>query len=103
MKDADVIPLHRTAEATLADRAPKYGSFEPNAMVAQDIKAAMRRSPKWTKLRADQKESLELMATKMARMLSGDPDYIDNWHDIAGYAKLVEDRLVAEQTPRESA
>jgi len=30
---------------------------------------------------------------KIARIVNGDPDYTDSWHDIAGYAKLVEDRL----------
>ena len=24
---------------------------------------------------------------------NGDPNYADSWHDIAGYAKLVEDRI----------
>lgn len=32
---------------------------------------------------------------KIARILNGDPDYVDNWVDIAGYAKLVADRLQA--------
>src|SRR5690606_10084595 len=30
---------------------------------------------------------------KIARILIGDPNYADNWHDIQGYAKLVEERL----------
>lgn len=32
------------------------------------------------------------IADKIARILNGDPEYRDNWHDIAGYAKLAEDR-----------
>ena len=28
---------------------------------------------------------------KLARILNGDPNYVDSWHDIAGYAILVED------------
>ena len=26
---------------------------------------------------------------KVARILNGDPDYVDSWADIAGYAQLV--------------
>ena len=36
---------------------------------------------------------LGTIADKIGRILSGDPNYADNWHDIQGYAKLVEDRL----------
>lgn len=30
---------------------------------------------------------------KISRIVNGDPDYADNWHDIQGYARLVEERL----------
>jgi hypothetical protein len=33
---------------------------------------------------------------KVARILNGEPDYSDNWHDIAGYATLVDDLLSAK-------
>lgn len=45
----------------------------------------------------DQKEALSMIFSKIARILNGDPDHIDSWHDIAGYATLVEDRLRKEQ------
>ena len=41
----------------------------------------------------DQLEALDMIAHKIARIINGDPDYADSWHDIAGYAKLVADRL----------
>ena len=34
-----------------------------------------------------------MIASKIARIVNGDPDYADNWHDIAGYARLVEKEL----------
>jgi hypothetical protein len=34
-----------------------------------------------------------MIATKMSRIVNGNPDKIDNWDDIAGYAKLVADKL----------
>ena len=50
-------------------------------------------SGKWRKLNAAQRESLEMICHKIARILNGDPNYIDNWTDIAGYAVLVEQEL----------
>jgi len=34
-----------------------------------------------------------MIAHKIGRIINGDPDYDDSWVDIAGYAKLVSDRL----------
>jgi hypothetical protein len=42
---------------------------------------------------ADQAEALDMIFTKIGRILNGDPNHIDSWVDIAGYAKLVADRL----------
>jgi hypothetical protein len=39
------------------------------------------------------KQALSTIADKIARILNGDPYYVDNWHDIIGYAKLIEDRI----------
>ena len=44
-------------------------------------------------LKADQQEALDMIAHKIGRIINGDPDYADSWDDIAGYAKLVGDRL----------
>ena len=41
----------------------------------------------------DQREALEMIAHKIARIVNGDPNYADSWVDIAGYATLVADRL----------
>jgi len=37
----------------------------------------------------------DMIANKLGRILNGDPNYADSWMDIAGYAKLVADRLEA--------
>lgn len=41
----------------------------------------------------DQREALDMIFHKIGRIVCGDPNYADSWHDIAGYAKLVENRL----------
>lgn len=92
---ACVGPAHGISiEATLNERGSRYGSFTGHAKVAQAIKLAMCDSAKWAGLASDQKEALEMIAHKIGRILNGDPDYHDSWHDIVGYAKLVADRLV---------
>jgi hypothetical protein len=53
----------------------------------------MRTAPNWPTLPPDVREALEMIQLKVARILIGDPEYADNWHDIIGYAKLVEDRI----------
>ena len=39
------------------------------------------------------REALFMIAHKIGRIVNGDPWYADSWVDIAGYAKLVADRL----------
>jgi hypothetical protein len=84
---------------TLAERGARYGSFEGHAQITQSIKAAMFDSDNWDALDDDIKECLEMVAHKIGRIINGDPQYIDSWTDIIGYARLVEKRLIDEQTP----
>lgn len=78
---------------TLVERGKRYGNFAEHAKITQGIKRAMTSAPKYEALADDQKEALEMFAHKIGRILNGDPDYHDSWHDLVGYAKLVADRL----------
>jgi hypothetical protein len=80
-------------DKTLAERGKRYGYFCNHAKISQSLKNAMHGDPGWCELDASQKEALEMIQHKIARILSGDPNYADNWHDIQGYAKLVEDQI----------
>lgn len=82
---------------TLAERGSRYGEFPEHARVTQNIKRAMQDSANWTSLSDDKKEALEMVARKVGRILNGDPEYADSWHDIIGYTKLVEDELGAQE------
>lgn len=84
-------------ESTLEERGNRYGSFEHHAAIAQDLQDVMRSQEGWVALAPDQKQALTVIADKIARMLNGDPDYRDNWHDIVGYAKLVDDRMARDE------
>ena len=79
----------------LEERGTRYGEFTGVSLVAQNIKAAMRHSANWAKLPADARESLEMVANKLGRILNGDCLYVDSWRDAEGYLKLVADRLEA--------
>lgn len=80
-------------EETLKERGSRYGDFSVQSSTSQNIKRAMESSANWRNLSDDQKEALELIAVKISRILNGDPDYADSWHDIEGYARLVAERL----------
>lgn len=80
-------------EQTLKERGETHGDYSMQASIAQGIKTDMINTPNWERLTSAQKESLEMFATKISRILVGNPNHKDNWHDIAGYAKLIEDRL----------
>ncbi len=84
-------------EDTLAQRGKRYGAFTGHARITQNIKRAMIDSPNYGGLSDDKKEALEMFAHKIGRILNGDPEWRDSWHDIAGYAKLVADTL--EEVP----
>lgn len=96
-----------SVEATLAQRGSRYGDFTDHARICQQLKHDMVNaratnldgtfSRKWAELDDVKKQALEVIADKIARILTGDPNYDDNWHDIQGYAKLVEDRLPCNQ------
>lgn len=77
----------------LVERGNRYGEFINNARFTHFLKEEMRKAPSWSKMYADQREALDMIAHKMARILNGDPDYDDSWVDIAGYATLVAQRL----------
>lgn len=81
-----------SVDLTLVERGNRYGDFTHHAELTQDIKACMQGMPNWPKLSPAHREALEMIAHKMGRILNGDPNYKDSWHDICGYAKLAEER-----------
>ncbi len=85
-------------DQTLNERGSRYGEFEDHARVSQRIQDEMRDDVfGWSRLADDQKQALTMIADKIARILNGDPAYLDNWHDIIGYATLVERRIQRDE------
>jgi hypothetical protein len=79
----------------LDERASTYGRFVDVAKVAQQLKhvAAAHTNAVGVELKHDQIEALEMIFSKIARIVNGNAGYVDSWVDIAGYAQLVADRL----------
>ena len=74
----------------LDERQKTHGDFDLTAMIAQEMKDAMRRGKNWSEMDDTEREALEMIATKIGRILSGNPHEVDHWRDIAGYAALIE-------------
>jgi hypothetical protein len=84
---------------TLAERGGRYGKFIDHSKISQGLQDVMREAPNWDKLDVDMRQALTTIVDKIARILNGDPYYDDSWHDISGYATLVERRLL-EKAPQ---
>lgn len=78
---------------TLLERGERYGTFKENAGLAQELKQVLKYSGKFFSLLPNQREALEMIMSKVSRIICGDADYTDSWHDIAGYATLIEQEL----------
>ncbi len=85
-------------DAVLSERGKRYGSFPGHARITQELKVALREHATEHEviLAPDQTEALEMICHKLGRIVNGDPNYADSWVDIAGYAKLVADRLASK-------
>jgi len=80
----------------LDERGQRYGKFVDVAKATDAIQEAVYESCSLEKLNAlepDQSIAIDMICHKLARIVVGDHDYVDNWADIAGYAQLVADRL----------
>lgn len=82
-----------SVDKTLEDRRSTHGDFLDHATATQHLKMVMHDHPGWDNLDVMQREALDMIAHKIGRVLSGDPNFADHWHDIQGYARLIEVRL----------
>lgn len=85
-------------DAVLAERGSRYGVFKDHARITQLLKETMRQQPGWRRLSPSQMEALEMVVHKIARILNGDPGYLDSWVDIEGYVRLIVKELQGDPT-----
>lgn len=74
--------------ALTGERKKTHGDWAHQARTANDLKALMRDSVNWSELSPSHQEALDMIQTKVSRILAGNPYEPDHWDDIAGYAHL---------------
>lgn len=88
----------------LRSRAETHGDYRKTAQVSQDLKRVIHTAfgqHEWAKTNAVVRESLDLICTKLSRVVAGDTYHPDNFLDIAGYAKLAADIIQdSNESPR---
>ena len=82
-------------DQVLDSRAKDYGKFIEGAEIMQMLKRLVHNyiEGRGTPLAFDQREAIDMIIHKLGRIINGNPDKVDHWVDIAGYATLVADRL----------
>lgn len=85
-----------SVDKTLSERKNSYGDFENYASICDKFKTIAYdfANERMTHVHT---EAMDMIFSKLARILNGDPDHIDSWHDIAGYATLVENWIKNEK------
>lgn len=84
--------VEMSRDQILEEREKTHGKFQDTAQVAQRIKSIIQDYTKHpNSYCAVHMEALDMIASKIARILSGSADVKDHWIDIAGYAKLGEE------------
>jgi hypothetical protein len=78
---------------TLEQRGAVYGTFMDNATISEQLIEIIRNAPGYVNFQPDQRVAAWVICQKLARALSGNAQYDDNWRDMAGYAQLVVDRI----------
>jgi hypothetical protein len=86
-------PATADVDKILEARKASHGPYGNVAAMAQALKTIMHSVEGWNKLSPTQQESLDLVATKIGRILSGTNSHVDHWADLAGYATLVKNEL----------
>lgn len=84
--DSVEVSTMKTVNETLDERAQTHGDFEEYA----EIVSAFRYITRNSKLTNAQTAGLDMIFSKIARIVNGNPNEADHWRDIAGYATLVE-------------
>lgn len=89
----------KNVDELLTKRGQVHGDFTDHARITQNLKNVMAFEPSYRDLTDVARESLEMIQHKIGRILAGDPNHQDHWDDIAGYARLVSQRLAPSAPP----
>ena len=79
---------------TLEQRGERYGKFKDVAATTYALQEILRNAKNHKHMTDDQVIALDMICNKMARIVNGDPNYIDNWRDVSGYSLLIVNELL---------
>lgn len=95
VSDTDTELLNRfddlpEVEKTLKERQSQYGCYEDVAYATQSMIDILCNNTGYKSMSKPHKESIHMILSKIARLSCGDQNHKDSWHDISGYAQLIE-------------
>lgn len=76
--------------ATLKQRGNVHGNFNESSVTKRKLMAVAEQSPNWQAMSPAHQCAVNMIIEKLGRVLHGDHEFADHWHDIAGYATLGE-------------
>ena len=85
-------------ESILDEREKTHGKYSAHACITQNLKTIIKHCDGWNNLTNCQRESLEMIAHKIGRIITGNPNTLDHWADIAGYATLICKEIEANES-----
>ncbi len=93
-----------SVDSTLKTRGSQHGDWQFQSQCARALKSviiafATRRVTEYNlpPLSPGQLEALDMVAVKQSRIICGNPNYPDHWHDVGGYARLEEVEAAARE------
>jgi hypothetical protein len=81
--------MSKNVNELLNKRSATHGDYKDVAEFSQNMKVLFSTGKNWEKLNNNQKEAIEMMCSKFARIMSGDQNFPDHWDDLSGYAMLA--------------
>ncbi len=93
--------VETSIEKTLEGRDRTHGDFKTQARFAEKLRGECEETGEFYKIPADMRYAISMILMKISRIVHGKPFVKDHWHDIAGYATLVERELSDDGTYKE--
>ena len=78
----------RPVQALISERHATHGNFADNARISQNLKAMLHGEDAWAGLKPWQQESLDMICSRMGRILAGNPAHPKHWFGIINFANL---------------
>lgn len=79
----------KEVHAIIGERQSNYGDFYDFSILVQKLKDVVQKHPNWPKMSPHHKEGIEMILHKLARSINGNPDYLDSYVDVKGYAQCI--------------